>query len=254
MRRNKLVAGNWKMQGRQAGNTALVGSLLAHAAEWSGVEMWVAPPLPYLQQVGALLSGSTVSLLAQNVSHEDDGACTGEVSAGMLADCGCMAVIVGHSERRSRYGETDAQVAEKFVRAQAVGLVPVLCVGETLAERDAGQTEGVVLRQLEAVLQRAGVKSFANAVLAYEPVWAIGTGHSATPAQAQAVHVVLREHVAVVDPVTAAALRVLYGGSVKASNAAELFAMPDIDGALVGGASLDANEFAAIARAARAAQ
>lgn len=249
--RRKLVAGNWKMQGRQAANAALVQALVGRAAEWAGVDMWLAPPAPYLLQVAGLLAASPLVLAAQNVSHEDDGACTGEVSAGMLADCGCHAVLVGHSERRTRYAETDAVVAEKFVRALAAGLTPVLCVGETLAEREAGLTEAVVARQLAAVLARAGVPALSAAVLAYEPVWAIGTGHSATPEQAQAVHAFLRAQLA---PNVAAGMRILYGGSVKAANAAALFAMPDIDGALVGGASLDADEFVAIARAARVAQ
>lgn len=249
--RRKLVAGNWKMQGRQAANAALVQALVGRADEWSGVDMWLAPPAPYLLQVAALVSAAPVALAAQNVSHEDDGACTGEVSAGMLVDCGCQAVLVGHSERRTRYAETDDVVAEKFVRAQAAGLMPVLCVGETLAERDAGLTEMVVARQLAVVCERAGVAAMSGAVLAYEPVWAIGTGRSATPEQAQAVHAFLRGQL---PAKVGSALRILYGGSVKAANAAALFAMPDIDGALVGGASLDADEFVAIARAARAAQ
>ena len=252
--RRKLVAGNWKMQGRQASNAALLQALSAQSAEWAGVDMWVAPPAAYLMQVAGLLQGSGIGLAAQNVARENEGAYTGEISAGMLVDCGCRAVIVGHSERRTHYGETDAQVAEKFVKAQEAGLIPVLCVGETLAEREAGATGAVVQRQLEAVLALAGVGSLATAVVAYEPVWAIGTGRTATPEQAQEVHALLRERVAQSDAVVAEGLRVLYGGSVKAANAEALFAKPDIDGALVGGASLDAHEFVAIARAARAAQ
>jgi len=252
--RRKLVAGNWKMQGRQASNAALLQSLTAQAADWAGIDMWVAPPAVYLMQVAGLLQGSDIGLAAQSVARENDGACTGEISAGMLVDCGCQAVLVGHSERRTHYGETDALVAEKFVKAQEAGLIPVLCVGETLEEREAGATGAVVQRQLEAVLALAGVNALARAVVAYEPVWAIGTGRTATPEQAQEVHFLLRARVAQVDAVVAAGLRVLYGGSVKAANAVALFAMPDIDGALVGGASLDANEFVAIARAARAAQ
>lgn len=252
--RRKLVAGNWKMQGRQEGNAALLQALLAQEAEWSGVDMWVAPPSVYLLQAAGLLRGSGIGLSAQNVAQESDGAYTGEISAGMLSDCGCKAVIIGHSERRTYYGETDVQVAEKFVKAQEAGLVPVLCVGETLVEREAGTTAAVVQRQLEVVLQRVGAKALAQAVVAYEPVWAIGTGRTATPEQAQDVHALLRARVAREDAAVASGLRILYGGSVKAANAPALFAMADIDGALVGGASLDANEFVAIARAARVAQ
>lgn len=252
--RRKLVAGNWKMQGRQASNAALLQSLKAQTADWLGVDMWVAPPAAYLMQVAGLLQGSGIALVAQNVARENDGAFTGEVSAGMLVDCGCHAVIIGHSERRTHYGESDALVAEKFLKAQEAGLVPVLCVGETLDEREAGATAAVVRRQLDVVLAAAGVAALAQAVVAYEPVWAIGTGRTATPEQAQEVHALLRSRVAQDDEAVAAGLRLLYGGSVKAANAAALFAMPDIDGALVGGASLDANEFVAIARAARAAQ
>jgi triosephosphate isomerase len=252
--RRKLVAGNWKMQGRQASNAALLQALVAQAADWVGVDMWVAPPSPYLLQVAGLLQESGIALVAQNVARESDGAYTGEISAGMLVDCGCKAVIIGHSERRTYYGEADVLVAEKFVQAQEAGLVPVLCVGETLAEREAGATAAVVQRQLNAVLQQAGVAALARAVVAYEPVWAIGTGRTATPEQAQEVHALLRARIAQESAAVASGLRILYGGSVKAANASALFAMTDIDGALVGGASLDANEFIAIARAARAAQ
>lgn len=251
--RCKLVAGNWKMQGRHADNVALVQGILAHEAEYRGVDLWIAPPALYIDQLAGLVAGSSICLMAQNVAREDDGACTGEISAGMLLDAECIAVIVGHSERRSRYGDDDTVVVEKFGRAQAAGLIPVLCVGETLAERESGQTEAVVLQQLCVVLDVHGVSALKNAVLAYEPVWAIGTGRTATSEQAQQVHLVLREEVARRDALIAAELRILYGGSVKAANAGALFAMPDIDGALVGGASLDAAEFVAIARAARAA-
>jgi triosephosphate isomerase len=252
--RRKLVAGNWKMHGRLAANAALTAAIRSAGRDCAGVDLWLAPPSVYLLQVAELIKGSGIALLAQNVAGEDDGACTGEVSAGMLRDVGCHGVIVGHSERRSRYGDTDAVVAGKFMRAQAAGLVPVLCVGETLAQREAGETVAVVRAQLDAVLACCGVAALATAVLAYEPVWAIGTGRTASPEQAQEVHAVLRARVAADDAGVAAGLRILYGGSVKAANAAALFAEPDIDGALVGGASLDANEFVAIARAARAAQ
>lgn len=251
--RRKLVAGNWKMQGRHAVNVALVQGILAHEAGYLGVDLWIAPPALYLDQLAGLITGSSICLMAQNVAREDDGACTGEISAGMLVDAGCTAVIVGHSERRSRYGDDDEVVAEKFGRALAAGLVPVLCVGETLAEREAGQTDAVVLQQLRAVIDAHGVSALAAAVLAYEPVWAIGTGRTATSEQAQQVHRLLRDAVAKRDAGVAASLRIIYGGSVKAANAGALFAMPDIDGALVGGASLDAEEFVAIARVARAA-
>lgn len=252
--RRKLVAGNWKMHGRQAVNAALVKAIGARASEYSGIDLWIAPPSVYLVQVAGLLADSGLRLCAQNVAREDDGACTGEVSALMLADIGVHAVIVGHSERRSRYGDSDTVVAEKFAKAQAAGLIPVLCVGETLEEREAGKTEDVVRAQLRAVLEAHGAKALEKAVLAYEPVWAIGTGRTASPEQAQQVHAVLRAGVARQDAAVASGLRILYGGSVKAANAAALFAMPDIDGALVGGASLDAEEFVAIARAARVTQ
>lgn len=248
--RRKLVAGNWKMNGRLAANQSLVGAVAAGARELEGVDVWLAPPAVYLLQVAGLLKGSAVGLAAQNAARDQDGAFTGEVSAEMLAEVGCQAVLVGHSERRSLYGEDDAVVADKFQRIQAAGLVPVLCVGETLAEREAGQTESVVLRQLGAVVDACGIAALERAVVAYEPVWAIGTGRTATPGQAQHVHAVLRAEVARHSAPVAAGLRLLYGGSVKAANAASLFAMADIDGALVGGASLLADEFIAIARAA----
>jgi triosephosphate isomerase (TIM) len=252
--RRKLVAGNWKMHGRQAANAALIKAISARASEYSGIDLWIAPPSVYLAQVAGLLVGSGLQLCAQNVASEDDGACTGEISAGMLADIAVQGVIIGHSERRSRYGDTDVVVAEKFAKAQAAGLTPVLCVGETLAERESGKTEAVVLAQLAAVVEAHGAAALASAVLAYEPVWAIGTGRTASPEQAQQVHAVLRAELARQDAGVASGLRILYGGSVKAANAAALFAMPDIDGALVGGASLDAEEFVAIARAARVTQ
>lgn len=248
--RRKLVAGNWKMNGRLAANESLVGAVAAGTNGLDGVDVWLAPPAVYLLQVAELLKGGGLGLAAQNAAREQDGAFTGEVSAEMLAEVGCQAVLVGHSERRSLYGEADAVVVEKFQRIQAAGLVPVLCVGETLAEREAGQTDVVVLRQLEAVIDACGVGALERAVVAYEPVWAIGTGRTATPEQAQEVHAVLRAAVARRSEPVATGLRILYGGSVKAGNAASLFAMADIDGALVGGASLVADEFIAIARAA----
>jgi triosephosphate isomerase len=248
--RRKLVAGNWKMHGRRTANAALVEAIRRHEGGFRAVDVWLGPPSVYLEQVFGLIAGSALGLLGQNAASEPDGACTGEVSAEMLADVGCRAVLVGHSERRSLYGETDAVVAEKFGRIREAGLIPVLCVGETLAEREAGQTELVVLRQLAAVVDLMGVSALDTAVVAYEPVWAIGTGHTASPEQAQQVHALLRAAVAGEDAGLAARLRILYGGSVKSANAAALFAMPDIDGALVGGASLNADDFVGIIRSA----
>ena len=239
-RSTRLVAGNWKMHGNRASNAGLLDALLRELAAERAVECAVCPPMPYLQQVSERLKGSAIAWGAQNVSEHAEGAYTGEVSAAMLRDFGCRYAIVGHSERRRIFGESDAQVAAKFAAAQAGGLTPILCVGETLEEREAGRTEEVVARQLQAVLEK---RDFGGAVLAYEPVWAIGTGRNATPEQAQAVHAFLRARV---RPET----RILYGGSVKGQNAAALFAMPDVDGGLVGGASLVAKEFIEIARAA----
>ncbi len=250
--RTKLVAGNWKMHGGLAANRELLDALKAASADWSGVESAVCVPFPYLHQVRELLRGTPIAWGAQNLSEHEAGAYTGEVSGAMLRDFECRYVIVGHSERRRLYGEQDAQVAAKFAAAQRAGLVPILCVGETLEEREQGATEAVVARQLDAVLDTAGVAALRNAVLAYEPVWAIGTGRTATPEQAQAVHRYLRERIAGRDAEIAQEVRVLYGGSVKAGNAAQLFAMPDVDGGLIGGASLIAEEFAAICKAAKA--
>jgi triosephosphate isomerase len=249
--RRKLVAGNWKMHGRRSSNSTLIQALCARSNEAQGVELWVAPPAVYLGQIAELLAGkAAIGLAAQNVACERDGALTGEVSAEMLADIGCGAVLVGHSERRVRYSESNAVVVEKFRRVQEAGMMPMLCIGESLAEREAGRTEEVVVGQLGAVLEMCGVDALSRSVIAYEPVWAIGTGRTATPEQAQEVHAALRSVVAERSPGLAAELRILYGGSVKGANASALFEMPDIDGALVGGASLDADEFLAIARAA----
>jgi triosephosphate isomerase len=240
MTRNRLVAGNWKMHGSRASNEALLGALLREIPDSRSVECAVCVPFAYLEQVAGRLRGTALAWGAQNVSEHAQGAYTGEVSAAMLREFDCRYVIVGHSERRQLYGEGDAQVAAKFVAARAAGLTPILCVGETLAEREAGRTEAVAARQLDEVLKRA---PFDDAVLAYEPVWAIGTGRTATPQQAQDVHAFLRKRVS-------NATRILYGGSVKAQNAAAIFAMPEVDGGLIGGASLVAQEFLAIARAA----
>lgn len=245
--RKKLVAGNWKMNGTLAENAALLAAIKPALA---GIEAAVCVPFPYLAQAQAALAGSSIAWGAQNLSEQDKGAFTGEVSATMLLDFGCRYVIVGHSERRSLYGETDELVAKKYLAAQAAGLTPILCVGESLEERESGVTEQVVARQLDAVIAAAGVASLAKAVVAYEPVWAIGTGKTASPEQAQAVHAFIRSKIAALDPAVAAGLVIQYGGSVKASNAAELMAQPDIDGGLIGGASLVADEFIAICRAA----
>ena len=216
----------------------------------ASVECAVCVPYPYLAEVANRLKGSTLMLGAQNVSEFASGAYTGEVSASMLSEAGCVYAIVGHSERRALFGETDAQVAAKFDAAQKAGLVPVLCVGETLAEREAGHTEKVVGRQLGAVLESSGAAGLARAVVAYEPVWAVGTGRNATAQQAQQVHAYLRGRIAARDEKVAAGVRILYGGSVKPGNAAEIFAMQDVDGGLIGGASLVADDFLAIRAAA----
>lgn len=248
--RRPLVAGNWKMHGSRAESAKLANDLV-EASEAGGTEVVVCPPFVYLWEIGRRLKDSAIALGAQDVCAEPgQGAFTGEVSAAMLKDVGCAYSIVGHSERRALYGDTDALVARKFVAVQGQALVPILCVGETLDERERGVTRDVVGRQLDAVVAVAGIQSFARAIVAYEPVWAIGTGKNATPEQAQDVHAFIRERVAARDATIAAALRVLYGGSVKAANAAELFGMPDVDGGLVGGASLKAEEFTRICAAA----
>jgi triosephosphate isomerase len=240
MARTRLVAGNWKMHGSLAANRALLDALLAGLSGLDGVECAVCVPYPYLAQAQERLRGTPLAWGAQNLSEHLEGAYTGEVAVAMLKDFGCRYAIVGHSERRQLYRESDAQVAAKFVAAVTHGLTPILCVGETLEEREAGRTEEVVARQLDAVVNK---DEFSRAVLAYEPVWAIGTGRTATPEQAQAVHAFLRRKLPAGTPI-------LYGGSVKPQSAAAIFAMPDVDGGLIGGASLVAGDFLAIARAA----
>lgn len=246
--RRKLVAGNWKMHGNLAENEALLNGILAGMADVKA-DVAVCVPFPYLAQVQAKLSGSKVAYGAQNLSQHAKGAYTGEVSASMLKDFGCAYVIVGHSERRSIYGETDALVADKFAAVQAAGMVPILCVGETLNERQEGITEAVVARQLDAVIEKCGVAALANSVVAYEPVWAIGTGVTASPEQAQAVHAYIRGKIRGLDAAVADGLIIQYGGSMKPGNAVELLGQPDIDGGLIGGAALNAEEFLAICRA-----
>jgi triosephosphate isomerase len=246
--RRKLVAGNWKMHGTLAENDQLLTAVLAGMGDVRA-EVAVCVPYPYLAQVQARLAGSAIAWGAQNMSQHAKGAYTGEVAAAMLNDFGCKYVIVGHSERRAIYGESDEVVADKFAAAQAAGLTPILCVGETLSEREECITEPVVARQLDAVLSKCGVGALAKAVVAYEPVWAIGTGVTASPDQAQAVHAFIRGKIRALDEAVADNLVIQYGGSVKGANAAELFAQPDIDGGLIGGASLVASEFLAICRA-----
>ena len=248
--REILVAGNWKMNGSTAGNEALVAGIVEGVPEGDGFSLLVCPPLPYVASVVRQVAGSAVAVGAQNVSEHEGGAYTGETAAGMLKDIGCRYVIVGHSERRALYGETSAQVAAKFVAAQAAGLTPILCVGETLEEREAGTTESVIDEQLDAVFELAGVDAFAAAVIAYEPVWAIGTGKTATPEQAQDVHRHIRGRLEAQNPGLAAKVQILYGGSMKGDNAPGLLSMPDIDGGLIGGASLKSEDFLAIAEAA----
>jgi triosephosphate isomerase len=249
--RSKLVAGNWKMHGGIVQNRGLLAMVVTGTAGLRGADCAVCVPYPYLSQVQSLLQHTHIFWGAQNVSQYDKGAYTGEVSAAMLADFSCRYVIVGHSERRALYGEDSRTVALKFRAAQSAGLTPILCVGETLEQREATVTEQVVAEQLDAVIELLGVNALAKSVLAYEPVWAIGTGKTATPQQAQDVHAFIRNRVATRDVAIATELQVLYGGSVKANNAAELFTMPDIDGGLIGGASLVADEFITICRAAQ---
>jgi triosephosphate isomerase (TIM) len=242
----KLVVGNWKMNGSRQANAELLAGVAAAAP--FRAEVAVCPPFPYLAEVSAALAGGSVSLGAQDCSAHEPGAYTGDVAALMLREVGCRYVIVGHSERRAFHGESDQLVADKAKAALAHGLTPIVCVGETLAQREAGETEAVVKRQLSVVVHTLA-HCCAEMVVAYEPVWAIGTGRTATPQQAQAVHAVLRAQLAAATP-KAAAMRLLYGGSVKADNAADLFSQPDIDGGLIGGASLKAKDFVAIVQAA----
>ena len=248
--RQRLVAGNWKMHGSVAENQALLDMAAAAAAGLRKASCAVCVPFPYLAQAQAALAGSKVAWGAQNVSQHPKGAFTGEVSAGMLREFGCRYVIVGHSERRQWFGEDDHTVALKAKAVLDAGMIPIVCVGETLGERESGVMEKVVGRQVAEVLDELGSDALRGAVLAYEPVWAIGTGRTASPEQAQTVHAYIRGLLAQQDGGLRASVSILYGGSVKAANAAELFAMPDVDGGLVGGASLVAQEFIAICKAA----
>ena len=248
--RKFLVAGNWKMNGDSAANGELVGDIISGLPQADNLEVLVCPPFPYLAVVKDLIDGSNVLLGSQNVSEHVAGAFTGETSPAMLKEVGCQFALVGHSERRALYGETSEQVAAKFAAALAAGLTPVLCIGETLEEREAGNTEAVINEQLTAVLTLNGIEAIASAVIAYEPVWAIGTGLTATPEQAQDVHRHIRGVLEAQNADVAAGVQILYGGSVKGDNAAGLFGMPDIDGGLIGGASLKAADFLAIVEAA----
>jgi triosephosphate isomerase len=245
--RSSLIAGNWKMNGSLQSVAELVDGIKAGDA--GKAELAVFPPAVYLMKVGGMLAGSNCALGAQNVCDQETGAYTGEVAAAMLKECGCRYALVGHSERRSLYLETDQLVAARFAMAVASGLIPVLCVGETLDEREQGITEAVVARQIDAVIQLSGIGGIAQAVIAYEPVWAIGTGKVATPDQAQEVHAFIRGKLAQLDAGIAEQVKILYGGSMNPSNAAELLSQDDIDGGLIGGASLKADDFLAIAQA-----
>ena len=248
--RQVLIAGNWKMNGSRSSIRELLDGVKAGAGDVKSAELAVCAPFPYLADVQEQLTGSAISWGAQNLSTEEKGAFTGETSAAMLLDFGCKYVIVGHSERRSLYGEDDALVAQKFAVARKAGLKPILCVGETLEERESDVTEEVVARQLDAVIALEGAGALADGVIAYEPVWAIGTGKTATPDQAQSVHAFIRAKLAGVDAGVADKVQILYGGSMNPGNAAELLAMADIDGGLIGGASLKADDFLAIGKAA----
>ncbi|MHC8472004.1 triose-phosphate isomerase [Plesiomonas shigelloides] len=248
--RRPLVMGNWKLNGNKAMVQELIAGLKAELNGVDGCGVAIAPPVMYLAEAQTALQGSAIALGSQNVDVNLSGAFTGDISADMLKEFGAEYIIIGHSERRTYHKESDAFIAQKFGALKAAGLIPVLCIGETEAENEAGQTEAVCAKQLDAVLNTLGAEAFMGAVIAYEPVWAIGTGKSATPAQAQAVHAFIRGHVAKHDANVAEQVIIQYGGSVNAANAAELFTQPDIDGALVGGASLKADAFAVIVKAA----
>lgn len=250
--RKYLVAGNWKMNGSKQANSELLDGLRQPLAGATAIDVCVCPPDVYLDSVGAQRPAAVI-LGAQDVCEQERaGAFTGETHGAMLGELGVTMVIVGHSERRSLYGDTDERVARKFTTAQSCGLAPILCLGETLAEREAGNMQAVLARQLEAVIAHAGIAAFANAVIAYEPVWAIGTGKTASVAQAQEAHAYIRGILASHDAKIANSTRLLYGGSVKPDNAQSLFSCPDVDGGLIGGASLKASDFAAICLAAQA--
>ncbi|REF25655.1 triosephosphate isomerase [Xenorhabdus cabanillasii] len=248
--RHPLVMGNWKLNGSTHMVNDLIAGLRKELSNVDGCDVAIAPPTAYVSLAKSALAGSRIALGAQDVSVNLSGAFTGETSAEMLKDVGAKYIIIGHSERRTYHKERDEFIAKKFAVLKEQGLIPVLCIGETEQENEAGQTEAVCARQIDAVLNTLGAEAFKSAVIAYEPVWAIGTGRSATPAQAQAVHKFIRDHIAKQDAAIAEQVIIQYGGSVNAGNAAELFTQPDIDGALVGGASLKADAFAVIVKAA----
>ena len=245
--RSSLIAGNWKMNGNLKSAIDLVEGI--KAGEAGKAELAICPPAVYLMKIGGMLADSDIALGAQNVGDREAGAFTGEIAAQMLLECGCRYVIVGHSERRALYAESDQLVAARFAMALQAGIKPILCVGETLQERESGVTEAVVARQVDAALELNGIDSFARAVIAYEPVWAIGTGQVATPEQAQTVHAFIRNRLAQLDSAVAKRVQILYGGSMNPANAAELLSQSDIDGGLIGGAALKAADFLAIAQA-----
>jgi triosephosphate isomerase len=247
--RQILVAGNWKLNGSLDSIKQLIAGITAGEDDTGNTQIAVCPPFVYIPVVADLLADSKIAWGSQDVSDRDSGAFTGEVAGAMLRDFGCRYAIVGHSERRSLYAEDDEFTARKFAAARRAGLTPILCVGETLDEREQGITEDVVARQLDAVIKLEGIAAIGESVIAYEPVWAIGTGKTASPQQAQDVHAFIRGKLAGLDKAVADKVQILYGGSVKGANAAELFAMADIDGGLIGGASLDAGEFLAICKA-----
>lgn len=247
--RGKMVAGNWKMHGSLIENKQLLDAVIAGLNGLDEARFVVCVPYPYLSSVQNALLGTSIAWGAQNVSQFEKGAYTGEVSTSMLKDFGCRYVIVGHSERRALFGENNFIVAEKYQAAQRAGITPILCVGETLEQREAEITKQVIEAQLAAIIELTGVESLSKSVIAYEPVWAIGTGKTASPQQAQDVHAFIRSGIAKKNDAVAKELVILYGGSVKANNASDLFAMPDIDGGLIGGASLVASEFVSICRA-----
>lgn len=247
--RQTLVAGNWKMNGSLESNQQLIKGVMAGIAQGVNAEVAVCPPAIYIPQVAELLADTDIAWGGQDLSEENSGAFTGQISASMLLDFQCKYVIVGHSERRTINGESDKLVAEKYAAAHSAGLKPILCIGELLEERESGDTESVVARQLDAVIEKAGIEAIGEGVIAYEPVWAIGTGKTATPQQAQDVHAFIRQRIADKDAGIAEKVQILYGGSVKPDNAAELFSMEDIDGGLIGGASLDADSFLGICSA-----
>ena len=249
--RQSLVVANWKMNGTLKSIEPLMSAVIEGISRGTDAEVAICPPFVYISELARLLADTQIRLGAQNVSHLESGAYTGEVSSPMLRDFGCNYVIVGHSERRTLYGENDDRVAEKFMAVQAFEMIPILCVGELLEERESDSTQEVIARQLDAVIKKAGIASFNNSVIAYEPVWAIGTGKTATPEQAQEVHEFIRLRLARHDNAIADVVRILYGGSVKADNAKQLFNMADIDGGLIGGASLVAEDFLTICRALR---